>query len=476
VKFLGVGRLSKPVAREVESAPRQSTPVYARDPTRSHRKIDVAKSVDDMLVDLMLDGRYREVGDIGEKLPWGKFAVGVQGCLRRGYAFDRDGTLLRMRRRGVAERSQTLYDVVVGITAADMRALPAPRKSVTGKKVVLQESRLPSGEETPDIVDVTDSTSAGARLSLSEGKDPLKLSVSECSTMTAAILAKKSSGKTYLGMVVVEEILRSGSGVPVVVVDPTGVWTPGLRCMADGTPSSYQVLTLGGPHGDLPLASCQGRGAAEVVEQLRPHPVVLDLSDLAPAGQHEVVADFGERIFATDKRSPMLIVLDEADEFAPQVLGGSAHQKRSLEILDRIVRRGRIKGLGTLLITQRAAVVSKNVLSQIDKLFLLCMVAPSDLDAVEDWLRHVVPVAQRSQCLGQLPSLQPGQAFYMSGGAAAAFRKFSVRRRGTYDSSRTPETSDRKRSLELSRVSPEVLEAARKILGSLDVEKGDVSG
>jgi DNA helicase HerA-like ATPase len=241
--------------------------------------------------------------------------------------------------------------------------------------------------------------------------------------------------------------------------------------MADGTPSPYQILTIGGPHGDFPLQSFQGRLAGEVVEQLRPHPVVLDLSDMEPAEQHEVVADFGERIFATDKRSPILYVVDEADEFIPQELTGSPHQKRSLKVWDRIVRRGRIKGLGTVLISQRAAVVNKNVLSQIDKLFLLCMVAPSDLDAVEDWLRHVVPVGQRSQCLGQLPSLQPGQAFYMAGGAAVAFRKFTVRRRGTYDSSRTPDSSDVGRQLALSQVSPEVLEKVRGIIETFPVEE-----
>jgi DNA helicase HerA-like ATPase len=324
-----------------------------------------------------------------------------------------------------------------------------------------------------EIVETTTSLGGGVRLSLSEGTDPLTLSLAECSTMTAAVLAKKSSGKTYLSMVLVEEILKAGGGVPVVVVDPMGVWAPGLRCLADGTPSPYKVLTLGGPYGDLPLLSFQGAFAGEVVEQLRPHTVVLDLSDMEPEGQHELVADFGERIYATEKRSPILFVVDEADEFIPQELTGSPHQKRSLKVWDRIVRRGRIKGLGTVLISQRAAVVNKNVLSQIDKLFLLCMVAPSDLDAVESWLRHVVPVSQRSQCLGQLPSLQPGQAFYMAGGASAAFRKFAVKRRGTYDSSRTPEAGVEGVVLEPSRVSPEVLEAARRVMDSAPVAGGD---
>jgi hypothetical protein len=470
VKLLG-SRFSRPAASEGgdSPAPRSSTPIYRYDPARTRRKVEVARGADDLLVDLMFDGEYREGSVVARHLPVGRWPEALAGCIRRGYSFDWDGTRLRMRRRGATESPQTPFDVLERVSLDELVRRPPPRGRVTVAPVV---PKSPEREESgsPEIFDAPATSAAGARLSLSDGDDPLTLTVAECSTVTAAILAKKSSGKTYLGMVLVEEILRSGAGVPVVVVDPTGVWAPGLRCMADGTPSPYQVLTLGGPHGDLPLQSCQGRAAGEVVERLRPHPVVLDLSDMPPAGQHELVADFGERVFATDKRSPLLIVIDEADEFAPQVIGTSSHQKRSLEILDRIVRRGRIKGLGTVLITQRAAVVSKNVLSQIDKLFLLCMVAPSDLDAVEDWLRHVVPVGQRSQCLGQLPSLQPGQAFYMSGGAAHAFRKFTVRRRGTYDSSRTPEASGEERKIELSRVSPEVLATARKIMESLVAE------
>lgn len=477
-----MGRPDPPDSGEESPAPRIVTPVYRRDPFRPRQKSVVVKTSDDVLVDLMMDGEYRDVSEVARLLSGGRWVDGVQGCLRRGYSFDRDGTRWRMRRRGVTEREQTLFELVEGVTADDLRGRLAAREedlqvSSSPESSVPTTSGLEGGEPVdlegtePVMIGEPELPEGGARLFLSGGNDPLTLSLAECSATTAAILAKRSSGKTYFAMVLVEEILRSGSGMPVVVVDPMGVWAPGLRCMADGTPSPYQILTLGGPHGDFPLQSFQGRLAGEVVEQLRPHPVVLDLSDMEPAEQHEVMADFGERIFATDKRTPILYVVDEADEFIPQELTGSPHQKRSLKVWDRIVRRGRIKGLGTVLISQRAAVVNKNVLSQIDKLFLLCMVAPSDLDAVEDWLRHVVPVGQRSQCLGQLPSLQPGQAFYMAGGAAVAFRKFMVRRRDTYDSSRTPDSSDVGRELALSQVSPEVMEKVRGIIETFPNEE-----
>ena len=254
--------------------------------------------------------------------------------------------------------------------------------------------------------------------------------------------------------------------VSVVVVDPTGVWAPGLRSTAGGEPSPYPVLTIGGNYADLPLTdeACQGTQAAAVVDRVRPHSVILDVSNMTVARQHEFVADFGEGLFATTRRSPLLLVVDEADEFAPQVLSTSAHQKRSLEVLDRIIRRGRTKGLGSVLITQRAAVLNKNVLSQVDTLFLLCMLAPSDLESVSDWLRHVVPAEQRVECLGQLPSLQPGEAFYLRAGSRTQFRKFVVRKRDTFDSSYTPTYDVERVSPVLARVPEEVLSVVREIM------------
>jgi uncharacterized protein len=255
------------------------------------------------------------------------------------------------------------------------------------------------------------------------------------------------------------------------------VWAPGLRSAADGEPSSYPVLTIGGNYADLPLTdeAYQGTLAAAVVDRVRPNSVILDVSNMTVARQHEFVADFGEGLFATTRRSPLLLVVDEADEFAPQVLSTSAHQKRSLEVLDRIIRRGRTKGLGSVLITQRAAVLNKNVLSQVDTLFLLCMLAPSDLESVSDWLRHVVPVEQRVECLGQLPSLPPGAAFYLRAGASPQFRKFVVRRRDTFDSSYTPTYDVERVSPVLAMVPEEVLAVARGIMSSSQLRRGEVA-
>ena len=64
----------------------------------------------------------------------------------------------------------------------------------------------------------------------------------EAVTETFAILAKRGAGKTYTAAVLVEEMM--GAGVPVVIVDPVGVWW-GLRSSADGTAEGLPVVIFG---------------------------------------------------------------------------------------------------------------------------------------------------------------------------------------------------------------------------------------
>ena len=432
----------------------------------------------EQLLAIMRDGRYHHVTALEAHLPGAEWARAMGLLLGSGYTFDHVPAAFRLRRRKPGEVVPLLADVLCGedavgdgVAEAAAPATPVPPPApLPGREE--GESRG-SASEASGFDTGVDQVVVGSvpKLLLSSGEDELSLPAASSSTMTAAILAKKSSGKTYLGMVLVEEFLKVGR-VPVVVVDPTGVWAPGLRATADGQPSPYPILTIGGNYGDLPLTdgAYQGKLVAAVVDRVRPHSVILDVSNLTVARQHEVVADFGEGLFATALRSPILLVVDEADEFAPQVLTTSAHQKRSLDVLDRIIRRGRTKGLGSVLITQRAAVLNKNVLSQVDTLFLLCMLAPSDLESVSDWLRHVVPVGQRVECLGQLPSLQPGEAFYLRAGASTQFRKFVVRRRDTFDSSYTPNYEVERVAPVLARVSGEVLSVAREIMRASERE------
>ena len=243
--------------------------------------------------------------------------------------------------------------------------------------------------------------------------------------------------------------------------------------MADGQPSPFNILALGGRYGDLPITAKDGVRAANVVNSIRPYPVIIDLSGLAPAEQHEFVADFIEKLFTIAERSPIHIIIDEADEYAPQTLNSaSRHQKRSLDAIDRLVRRGRSKGIGVTMITQRSAVIAKNVLSQIDSLWLLNMVAPRDLLAVEEWLKHGVTESQRVECVNQIPRLQPGTAYFLQTGVSPKFRRFKVRRKKTFDSSKTPGAAGYVPPI-FSKPSASVMATAREIF-RVAIEESDL--
>ena len=443
------------------------TPIYERDPTRSWPDVTLKpqgpKMVRDRLLDLMSDHGYHSAHELEALLPHGEWVRAMRELLAIQFAFDRVSNSFRIRRRLTGERKQVLVALLAGIDAT------LPETSATLPAEAEPEEELPGKEEAPfdPTQDEGTEEEEGEQLHLSANRNELSLSASDSSTMTAAILAKKGSGKTYLGMVLAEEFMMSpGLGVPVVIVDPTGVWY-GLRSMADGSPSSFAVLTLGGAYGDLALTCKQGEQAANLVDELRPRPVIIDVSHMAPPEQHEFMADFGQKLFMLSVRSPLHLIIDEADEFAPQSLQTSRYQRRSLEVIDRIVRRGRTKGLGVTLISQRPAVINKNVLSQIDSLFLLNMVAPGDLNAVDDWLKLRVKAEQRIECLGQLANLPPGVAFCTQSGGLAKFRKFTVRKRETFDSGRTPKPNEVMVTPVLAKVPADSVEVAARCLGAM---------
>jgi len=265
-------------------------------------------------------------------------------------------------------------------------------------------------------------------------------------TGTWAILAKKSSGKTYLGMVIAEEFLRlsakTGVPFPFIVIDPTGVWH-GLCATTEGLASPHQILRLGGLRGDFQLNPDQGSVVAQIAIDLWPHPIILDISEMLPEEQHQFAADFGAK-FYTINRKPVHLFIDEADDYIPQrTESGNKVQGRCLGVFDRIVRRGRVKGIGVTLITQRPAVINKNVLSQVAGAYLLHVDGPHDLEAIESWMRSSVGTSDRNLCLQALSTLPVGEAFLLQSHLkAGALIKFKTRKKTTFDSSRTPTVDD----------------------------------
>lgn len=256
-------------------------------------------------------------------------------------------------------------------------------------------------------------------------------------SLATAILGMRGSGKTTTGVCLVEEAIALGH--PAVVIDPLDCWW-GLRSSFDGKQEGYPVLLFGGTHADLPLEEHDAKVIADLLVE-NPWPAVLSLRALSKAAQRRFVATFLEHLYLRKgepgKRTPLLVVIDEASTFAPQsVTGDSA---RSLGAIEDLVRRGRTSGFGVVVIDQRAASVSKDLLSQAELLVAHRHKGPHDRKALQEWVGAHDPGGRGETFMGSLATLEVGEAWFWFPGRTDIFERVRVRQRRTWDSSGTPD-------------------------------------
>lgn len=251
-------------------------------------------------------------------------------------------------------------------------------------------------------------------------------------TQSTAILGKKGSGKTSAGVVIVEEV--HAQGVPFIVVDPKGDWY-GLRSAADGAPG-IPVPIFGGLHGDVPLepTAAAGKYIAQLLRGRRLS-AVLDVSEFSINERAKFLAPFADELYRFDSKEPTMLVLEEAHEYIPQQ--AQPDEKRMLGNFERLVKLGRWKGLGVVMMTQRSASLNKNVLTQADNLVLMQTTSPQDRLAAKGWIDTAADGAAKD-ILDRLPRLQPGEGWLWQPSRGEPFQ-FRFRQRWTYDAGATPE-------------------------------------
>lgn len=260
-------------------------------------------------------------------------------------------------------------------------------------------------------------------------------------TQTFAILAKRGVGKSYTASVSAEEMLSAKA--QIAVLDPTGAWW-GLRAGSDGKKEGLSIVVFGGKHGDLPLNAQGGKIIAELVVKKNVS-VIIDLSLLRKGEQTRFVTDFAEELFHLNDR-PLHLFIDEAHTFAPQRV--MPDMARCLGAIEDIVTKGRIKGLGVTMITQRPATLNKNVLTQIEVLIVMRLTSPQDRKAIEEWIDIHGDRSEGRAMIDSLASLDIGTAWIWSPGwlELDVPKKIRIRSRFTYDSSSTPKAGERKRA------------------------------
>lgn len=273
----------------------------------------------------------------------------------------------------------------------------------------------------------------------------------ETVTQAIGILAKRRAGKSYAARRLAEQLFRAGQ--QIVIVDPKGDWW-GIRSSADGKGPGLPIVILGGERGDVPLEV----NAGEVVGKLVVEERVSVLLDLSLLRKHEVatfMADFLESLYRLKAReqyrTPLMLIVDEADAIAPQspkthgVRGGNV--ERMLGAAEDIVRRGGQRGIGCALISQRSAVLNKNVLTQIQMLVVLRTISPQDLAAIDAWIDVHGSEEERKILKASLPSLPTGDAWFWSPGwptDKGIFDRVHILPIETFDSGATPKPGEKR--------------------------------
>ncbi len=231
-------------------------------------------------------------------------------------------------------------------------------------------------------------------------------------TGRTCVLGSSGSGKSYTVGVLCEELCRNE--VPFAIVDTEGEHT--------GLKEKFEAIWVGEEQGsDL---SWQNLDLADLARQAPDiSPLILDVSDLTD--QKEKVSSFITALYETltERRTPYLLVLEEADKFIPQY-------GQRVQIFSEVARRGRKRGLGLMLCSQRPSLVDKNVLSQCGNQLIGKLIIQNDLQSVAQFFPG-------KGLPKELTTLRAGQFFAM-GGLSPVPALVTIRKRVTKPGGVTP--------------------------------------
>lgn len=253
---------------------------------------------------------------------------------------------------------------------------------------------------------------------------------------TLGCFGKRGSGKSHAGQLHAEQLLEMG--VQIVALDPVGAWW-GLRASADGKGPGFPIIVFGGEHGDVPLDPAAGEVLAIAIAE-HGFSCVIDLSLMRKGERLRFCADFLETLYRVN-REAMHLFIDEADAVAPQ-RPIDPQQARCLGAADELVRRGRQRGIGCTLISQRPQVVNKDLLSQVDQLLVLRLSHPKDIGAIDAWISDHVDPKRAREMLDSLPALDVGEGWIWAPDLHV-FERVRINAKSTYDSGRTPKPGER---------------------------------
>jgi len=183
-------------------------------------------------------------------------------------------------------------------------------------------------------------------------------------------------------------------------------------------------------------------------------PVILDVSGFLYEDTYKLLLNYFKRIWdlAGKYRKPYEIVLEEAHEFIPQGIRTDLK-----EVLVKIALRGRKRGLGAIVVSQRSAKVEKDALTQAEILFLHKVVHPTDLKVY----REILPLPPKD-VVNLVSSLDIGECIFYYGETC---KPVHVRLRETFHAGYTPTLGEVK-SPTLKTISEEIIRSIKELTAS----------
>ncbi|OCW58784.1 ATP-binding protein [Hoeflea olei] len=233
--------------------------------------------------------------------------------------------------------------------------------------------------------------------SLTSGQ-PAKLDIEELLATRLLVQGNSGSGKSHLLRRLLEQ---SAQWVQQVIIDPEG-----------------DFVTLSEKYGHLVVEGERSEGEiAGIASRIRKHRVscVLSLEGLEVEQQMRAAAIFLNAMFDAEHAHwyPVLVVVDEAQMFAPAAGGDVSEdaRKMSLGAMTNLMCRGRKRGLAGVIATQRLAKLAKNVAAEASNFLMgrtfldIDMARAADLLGMDRRQAEMFRDLQRGNFVGLGPAL-----------------------------------------------------------------------
>ena len=228
---------------------------------------------------------------------------------------------------------------------------------------------------------------------------PVQIDIEELLATRLLVQGNSGSGKSHL----LRRLLEESAGiVQQVVIDPEG-----------------DFVSLAEPFGHVVIdgAAYAGTEIARLAARIRQHraSVILALDGLELESQMRCAAQFLAALFDAPREQwyPALVVVDEAQMFAPAAAGDVTDEVRrlSLAAMTNLMCRGRKRGLAGIIATQRLAKLAKNVAAEASNFLMgrtfldIDMQRAADLLGMERRQAEMIRDLERGRFLGLGPAI-----------------------------------------------------------------------